>query len=160
MHTAMKGVTKALVAMNNKMNLPGLQKIMAEFLQENERSEFVQEALGDALDDAMAEEGSTEQEEAIVNQVFDELGVSLVQTVPEAPIGTQQKEVEGTVFKVPALAAVIGGAGAGGGSGGATAGSNTDAGAASAPSAGASGSADPELASLEARLNNLRSGNP
>ena len=66
---AMKGVTKALTSMNKKMDLPGLQKIMADFMRENEKSEITQEALGDAMDDAMEEEGSSEQEDIIVNQV-------------------------------------------------------------------------------------------
>lgn len=66
---AMKGVTKALISMNKKMDLPGLQKVMSDFMRENEKSEITQEALADALDDAMEEEGSSEQEESIVNQV-------------------------------------------------------------------------------------------
>lgn len=65
----MKGVTKALISMNKKMDLPGLQKVMSDFMRENEKSEITQEALADALDDAMEEEGSSEQEESIVNQV-------------------------------------------------------------------------------------------
>ena len=69
MASAMKGVTKALISMNSKMNIPGLQKVMAEFLRENERAELTQEALADTLDDAMAEEGSSEQEDLIVNKV-------------------------------------------------------------------------------------------
>ena len=35
----MKGVTQALTKLNKKINLPGLQKIMAEFMRENERAE-------------------------------------------------------------------------------------------------------------------------
>jgi hypothetical protein len=70
MATAMKGVTSALTSMNKKMDLPGLQKVMNEFMKENERSEMIQEVLGDTLDDAMEEEGSAGQEETIVNQVL------------------------------------------------------------------------------------------
>ena len=70
MASAMKGVTKALISMNSKMDIPGLQKVMAEFLRENERAELTQEALADTLDDAMAEEGSSEQEDLIVNKVL------------------------------------------------------------------------------------------
>lgn len=66
---AMKGVTKALISMNKKMDLPGLQKVMADFMRENEKSEITQEALAEAMDDAMEEEGSSEQEDNIVNQV-------------------------------------------------------------------------------------------
>ena len=67
---AMKGVTKALISMNKGMDLGGLQKVMTDFMRENEKSEITQEALAEALDDAMEEEGSSEQEESIVNQVL------------------------------------------------------------------------------------------
>lgn len=86
MANAMKGVTKALTAMNKKMDLPGLNKIMAEFMRENERAELTQEMIGDTLDDAMEEEGSAEEEDKIVGQILDELGVTMDAT-PEAPTG-------------------------------------------------------------------------
>lgn len=66
----MKGVTKALISMNKGMDLGGLQKVMTDFMRENEKSEITQEALAEALDDAMEEEGSSEQEDSIVNQVL------------------------------------------------------------------------------------------
>ena len=88
MTQGMKGVTKALVSMNKQINLPGLSKLMAEFMKENERSEVMQEAIGDTLDDAMADESSAAEEDAIVNQVLDELGVGMGQTAPEVPTST------------------------------------------------------------------------
>ena len=98
MAQAMKGVTKALGAMNKKINLPGLQKIMGEFMRENEKAEMVQEAMGDTLDEAMEEEGSAEMEGAIVNQVLDELGINLADSVPVAPgdklVSEKQTEIK------------------------------------------------------------------
>ena len=85
MAQAMKGVTKAMTKMNQKVNLPGLQKIMTDFMRENEKSEVTQEMIGDTLDDAMAEEGSEEQEDLIVGQVLDELGINMTESVPAAP---------------------------------------------------------------------------
>lgn len=85
MADAMKGVTTALTKMNQKMNLPGLQKIMQEFMKENERAEITQEMIGDTIDDAMAEDGTAEEEDNLVNQVFDELGISALGAVPAAP---------------------------------------------------------------------------
>ena len=91
MANAMKGVTKALIAMNAKVSIPGLQKVMTEFLRENERAELTQEVLAETLDDAMAEEGSTAQEDLIVNQVLDELGVgALGESIPDAPKGVHE----------------------------------------------------------------------
>jgi charged multivesicular body protein 2A len=95
----MKGVTKALTAMNKKMDIPGLQKIMAEFMRENEKAEFVQEAMGDAIDDAMEEEGAAADEERVVNQVLDELGVSMSESVPVAP--TKEAKVPAAEEKIP-----------------------------------------------------------
>ena len=86
MAQAQKGVTKALTQMNKKINLPGLQKIMVDFMRENEKAEIVQETIGDTLDDAMEEDGSVEEEDRIVNQVLDELGVGIGDTVPDAPV--------------------------------------------------------------------------
>jgi charged multivesicular body protein 2A len=87
MAQAMKGVTKALVKMNKKVNLPGMQKIMAEFMKENERSEMTQEMIGDVIDDALEEDGSAEEEASVVNQVLDELGVSAIDPALAAPLG-------------------------------------------------------------------------
>lgn len=66
----MKGVTKALTAMNSKMDLPSLQRIMNDFVRENIKSELLQEASSDAIDDAMNEEDSLEMENMIINQVI------------------------------------------------------------------------------------------
>lgn len=91
MATAMKGVTKALVGMNKKINLPGMNKIMAEFMRENEKADMTQEMIGDTLDDAMEEEGSEAEENAIVGQVLDELGINMSENVPSAPVGSNIK---------------------------------------------------------------------
>ena len=87
MADAMKGVTKAMVKMNKKVNMPGLQKVMREFMKENERADLTQEMIGDTLDDAMEEEGSAEQEDLIVGQVLEELGVNMGQELGMAPEG-------------------------------------------------------------------------
>ncbi len=109
MAQAMKGVTKALVKMNQKINLPGLQKIMAEFMKENERSEMTQEMIGDTIDDALEEEGTAEEEEAVVSQVLDELGVGAVDATPAAPLGGLEKaapeqKVPGNCFQPSSIA--------------------------------------------------------
>jgi len=64
----MKGVTKCLVMMNKQVSMPELQKIMQAFVTENEKSELQQEIMDDTIDDAMAEEGSEDAENAIYNQ--------------------------------------------------------------------------------------------
>lgn len=89
MANAMKGVTKALTKMNQKMDIPGLQKIMSEFERENEKAEATEDMIGDTLDDAMADEGSEEQENLVVGQVLDELGINFSENVPRAPVGKE-----------------------------------------------------------------------
>lgn len=85
MTSAMKGVTKAMTAMNKQVDMPGLQKIMQEFMTENEKSEMTQEMIGDTMDDAFSDETSEEQEEKIVSQVLAELGIGVSESVPSAP---------------------------------------------------------------------------
>lgn len=100
MMRAMKGVTKSLTKLNAKISLPGLQKVMTDFMRENEKSEITSEMIGDTLDDAMEEEGSAEEEDKIVSQVLDELGVNMSQETPSAPeggIGRADKAVESQV---------------------------------------------------------------
>lgn len=137
---AMKGVTKALTKMNSQMKLPALQKIMTEFIKENEKAEVTQEIMGDAIDDAMEEEGTAEDEEAVVGSILAEIGINLTGMVPEAPVGAAAGPVaaEATVDADKTMAAPVGAGDAAGGAGG-----NSDAG----------------LSELEARLNNLRRDN-
>eukprot|EP00595_Chromulina_sp_UTEXLB2642_P002726 CAMPEP_0196765594 /NCGR_PEP_ID=MMETSP1095-20130614/9889_1 /TAXON_ID=96789 ORGANISM="Chromulina nebulosa, Strain UTEXLB2642" /NCGR_SAMPLE_ID=MMETSP1095 /ASSEMBLY_ACC=CAM_ASM_000446 /LENGTH=111 /DNA_ID=CAMNT_0042123897 /DNA_START=350 /DNA_END=682 /DNA_ORIENTATION=+ len=85
MADAMKGVTKALISTNKQIDLPSLNKIMAEFMKENEKNEIMQEMIGDSIDDAMEVEGSSEEEELIFNQILDEVGAKSTDAVPEAP---------------------------------------------------------------------------
>lgn len=83
MTDAMKGVTKALVAVNKSVDLPSLNKIMAEFMKENEKNELMQETMGDAIDDAMEEGDTNSEEDLIMRQILDEIGTNTI--IPEAP---------------------------------------------------------------------------
>mmetsp|Transcript_20955 Transcript_20955/g.62507 ORF Transcript_20955/g.62507 Transcript_20955/m.62507 type:complete len:88 (-) Transcript_20955:34-297(-) len=86
--------------------------------------------MGDMLDDAMAEDGDSDEEEKIVGAVLDEIGIAFGDEVPDAPtsVAAQQQAV------APPAAPVAVGADAGGGGGG----------------------GDASISDLEARLNNLR----
>eukprot|EP01036_Dinobryon_divergens_P023256 gene23256-31582_t len=83
-----------------------MKGIMADFMKENERAEITEEVIGDTIDDAMADENSEAQEDAIVNQVLDELGISVSESVPVAPMGptSTPAEPEAEVKRDPALA--------------------------------------------------------
>ena len=72
-------------SMAKQMNLPKLNQIMMEFVKENEKMETQQELIGDSIDDVMEGDADEEEEDKIVGQVLDEIGIDLTSAVPEAP---------------------------------------------------------------------------
>lgn len=126
MAEAMKSVTTAMIRMNKVVNVPSIQKIMTEFARENERAELTQEVMGDMLDDAMEQDGDEEEQEKIVGQVLDEIGIDFGDSVPEAPTMTLS-HADATPAARPAAVAQ-----------------------------GEGGGTDSTVSDLEARLNNLR----
>lgn len=84
--------------------------------------------MGDAIDDVMEDENAEEEEERIVGQVLDEIGISMGDEIPDAAgLGSLQSANMESPQKVPAAATAVGG-----------------------------GGDDPALSDLEARLNNLK----
>lgn len=77
---SMKGATQLLGSMNRQMNLPALQRIAMEFERENDIMDQRQEMMDDAIDDVTGIEDEEDSEE-VVNQVLDEIGVDLNQSV-------------------------------------------------------------------------------
>jgi division protein CdvB (Snf7/Vps24/ESCRT-III family) len=82
MMQSMKGATQLLGSMNRQMNLPALQRIAMEFERENDIMDQRQEMMDDAIDDVTGLEDEEEEDE-VVNQVLDEIGVDLNQVVSE-----------------------------------------------------------------------------
>lgn len=62
-------------AMNKSMNLPHMQKLMQQFQMADAQLEDKTEMMGDAIDDAVAEDGDEEEEAEIVGRVLDEIGI-------------------------------------------------------------------------------------
>merc|ERR1719389_379133 len=85
MAQAMKGVTKAMGAMNRKMNLPQISQIMQEFEKQNEMMGMKEEMMEDAMDDAFADDEDEDEEEQVLGAVFAELGVDLLNKMGETP---------------------------------------------------------------------------
>ncbi|KAF9349423.1 MAG: vacuolar sorting protein DID4 [Benniella sp.] len=94
MAEAMKGATKAMGAMNRNMNLPQIQRIMMEFEKESELMDMKEEMMSDTIDEAMEEEEDEEEEETIVNQILDEIGINLNESLVSTP-GTPIAQAEG-----------------------------------------------------------------
>lgn len=70
MAQAMRGVTRAMQSMNRQLNLPQIQKIMMEFERQSEIMDMKEEMMGEAVDDAIADEGDEEETDAIVSQAW------------------------------------------------------------------------------------------
>lgn len=106
MAQAMKGVTKAMVKMNQQLKLPEIQRIMMEFEKQSEIMDMKEEMMSDAVDDALGDDDDEEESEAIVQQVLDELGLQLTDdlaTLPTAGKGSVASTAPGS--KAPAVAA-------------------------------------------------------
>lgn len=126
MAEAMTVTAKAMHKMNKAIDVPAINKMMQEFEKENAKTEIMQEIMGDTLDDALGSEENEEEEQAVVNQVLDEIGISFGEELPDAA----PTNAVGVSQASPAKVAM--------------------------PMGGGSGSTDPQLSELEARLNNLK----
>jgi charged multivesicular body protein 2A len=96
MASALKGTTAAMVKMNKQMNLPAMQKIMMEFQSEEMKAEMTMELMGDTMDEAMEGENDEEEENAIVSQILDEIGINTSEMAPDAPIGVMPNQQANT----------------------------------------------------------------
>jgi len=85
MAEAMSSTAKAMTKMNKAVNVQSITKMLLEFEKENAKSEMMQEVMGDAIDDAMYEEGNADEEEQIVQQVLDEIGINFDGEIPTVP---------------------------------------------------------------------------
>ncbi|OAJ43406.1 hypothetical protein BDEG_26769 [Batrachochytrium dendrobatidis JEL423] len=85
MADAMKGVTKAMRSMNKQINLPQISKIMMDFEQESEMMDMKEEMMNDAIDDVMEDGDEEEESDRIINEVLDEIGISVNQSLADAP---------------------------------------------------------------------------
>ena len=130
MAEALSNTAKAMAKMNKAVNVPTITKMMAEFERENAKTEMMQEMMGDAIDDALADEDNADEEDKIVNQVLDEIGITFGEELPEASgTGLISNGASSTTTGPSKVAQPVGG------------GTEDD---------------DPALSELEARLNNLK----
>ena len=75
--TAVGSVSGALAKMNTAVDAKDMQKIMNEFVKQNEMLNMKEELMDDALIDAFDSEGVEEEAENVTNQVLAELGLEL-----------------------------------------------------------------------------------
>lgn len=100
---AMCSVTKALRAMNARMDLPHFQMMLREFERETEKASIKESMLEDVTDEAV-EVDEEEESEAVVKQVLDELGLQVEQELISLPSTSKPPT---TAPKVPVAAAEL-----------------------------------------------------
>ncbi|CAF0831537.1 unnamed protein product [Rotaria sordida] len=85
MANAMQATAKTMTKMNKVMNPAQMSKITQQFTQEHTKLGIKEEMMGETLDAAFGEEGDSEEEDAIVNQVLDEIGITFNEKMAVAP---------------------------------------------------------------------------
>ncbi|CAG0900833.1 unnamed protein product [Cyprideis torosa] len=94
MADAMKTATGAMGQMNKQMNPQEMAHTMQEFSRQNMKMGMTEEMINDTLDDILGESGDEEEEQSIVNQVLDEIGIDItgkLMDAPSAPRGETSK---------------------------------------------------------------------
>merc|ERR1712141_897866 len=76
--------TKVMGQMNKIVDPQKLAKTMQEF-------EMTEETMNDALDDILTESGDEEEEQAVISQVLDEIGIEIAAKVSDAPSAPKNK---------------------------------------------------------------------
>jgi len=78
-------VTDAMSAANSAIDAKQMQKVMNEFMKQNEIMNVREELMDDALVDAFDSEELDEEAEQITNQVLAELGLEMANKMDYAP---------------------------------------------------------------------------
>ena len=91
---AMRKVTRSMQKLNKQVNLPQLQQVMRDFAKQSEQLDMKQEMIGDSIDDVMDDGEDEKESELIVNQVLDEIGVTLGEGLVDVPGKKAQQEKE------------------------------------------------------------------
>merc|ERR1712126_802082 len=91
MASSMGAATKAMGTMNKQVNPMALQQTLKEFEQESAKMDMADEMMGDTLDDLFDASGDEEEQDAIVNQVLDEIGIEVTGKLTDAPAPSSSK---------------------------------------------------------------------
>ena len=98
--SSLQGVAKTMKSMNKSLNSSVINKILADFMKENEHMELNMERLDDVMDETMGDQNSTQEEENIFAQILDELGLASAGGV-HAPSTSKSDPVTHTVEAKP-----------------------------------------------------------
>merc|ERR1719473_2636755 len=81
----MKEVTMAMKGVNASMNPQAMTEIMQEFSAASDQMSLQQDLMEQVMDDAMDDPDDAEEEERIVGQVLEEIGVDMTGLMEGAP---------------------------------------------------------------------------
>lgn len=84
MAEAVKTTTKTMVSMNKVMDPVKTAQAMREFEMQSAKMEMSEELMNDAMDDVFDASGDEEEQDAIVSQVLDEIGIEISTKLPTA----------------------------------------------------------------------------
>ncbi|XP_013411003.1 charged multivesicular body protein 2b [Lingula anatina] len=85
MANAMGSTTKAMQSMNKVMDPQKTMKTMQDFTKESMKMDMSEEMINDTLDEIFDESGDEEEQDAIVTQVLDEIGIEISGKMADAP---------------------------------------------------------------------------
>jgi division protein CdvB (Snf7/Vps24/ESCRT-III family) len=92
MADVMRTSARSLMRMNAVQSLPALQQVMRTFAKEHDQMSMKQEAMNDAMDSVMDTSESAGDQETLIDQVLDEIGIQVAGKLQDAPSGAKGKE--------------------------------------------------------------------
>lgn len=98
---AMSSTTKTMGDVNKQMNPQGVMKTMQDFEKESMKMGMAEEIVDDTLNAVLDESGDEEEQEAVVNQVLDEIGIEISGKMAEAPSAHKGSLGESSKARLP-----------------------------------------------------------
>ncbi|XP_042901793.1 charged multivesicular body protein 2b [Parasteatoda tepidariorum] len=81
----MATTAKTMGAVNREMNPMGIAKTMQDFEKETTKMGMTEEIIEDSLSAVLDESGDEDEEDAVINQVLDEIGIEISGKMATAP---------------------------------------------------------------------------
>lgn len=99
--TTMGVTAKTMGAVNKELNPQGIMKTMQDFEKESMKMGMAEEIVDDTLSSVLDESGDEEEQDAVVTQVLDEIGIEISGKMAEAPSAHKGTLGETSKSKVP-----------------------------------------------------------
>lgn len=87
----MANLTRSMKVMNKQCNLQSIQKMMMEYERQSELLGSKQEIMDDVMDDVLATEDEEMKTEELIDQVLDEIGVSIISEAGSVSLNAKTK---------------------------------------------------------------------